>query len=60
MKNVLERVVCTCDNLKMDGWRSLPMTQSDLSSEREWLELLIISIQNFNGTEVYYKIVARG
>jgi len=31
MKDVLERVVCTCSNLKMDGLRSLPMTQSDLS-----------------------------
>ena len=23
MRDVLERVVCTCGNLKMDGWRSL-------------------------------------
>jgi len=33
MKDVLERVVCTCSNLKMDGWRSLPMTQSDVNND---------------------------
>ena len=32
MKDILERVVCTCGNLKMEGGRSLPMTRSDLSS----------------------------
>jgi len=31
MKDILERVVCTCGNLKMDWWRSLPMTVSDLT-----------------------------